>query len=99
MESRDESKDYELFGILKTIQIQLDKSIIKKELAKMGNAVRLFHPKDNLRKELKKNLNSLQSIYNAFDRVDKEILQKDLDEIISNVNNIFEMFKLSKPAL
>lgn len=95
MESRDESKDYELFGILKTIQIQLDKGIIKKELAKMGSAVKLFHPKDNLRKELKKNLNSLQSIYNAFDRVDKEILQKDLDEIISNVNNIFEMFKLS----
>lgn len=34
MESRDESKDYELFGILKTIQIQLDKGIIKKNSLK-----------------------------------------------------------------
>lgn len=95
MESRDESKDYELFGILKTIQLQLDKATIKKELAKMGQAVKLFHPKDNLRKELKKNMNSLQSIFNAFDRVDHNELQKDLEEISSRVTEIFEMFKLS----
>lgn len=95
MQSRDENKDYELFGLLKSIDLKFDEQSIAKEIGKLKQAFKLFHPKDNLKQETKRNINSLSSILSAFNRVDQEILKKDFETIKANINEIFHLFKMA----
>ena len=95
METRDESKDYELFGILKSIDLRFDEASMKKELNKLKNAHKLFHPKDNLKQEMKRNINGLNSILSAFSRIDEEILKKDFEQIKASIEEIFRLYKMT----
>lgn len=96
MRSRDLNKDFEIFDALNTIELQLDASILEKAISKLQNAQTKFSPKDKLRGEVKKNVNSLKSIHSALLRgYDSKELLSDLSTISLNLKNIFAMFKLS----
>lgn len=94
MKSRDPNKDIEIFSVLSTLNLELSTENLGKNLSRLQSCLRLFSPKDNLKRELKKNINTIKSIHSAIGRYDVNILERDLNQAKENINEIFSMFKL-----
>ena len=93
--TQNNDKNFQIFKYLSSINLTLDKKDLSKEIEKIKLCMKLYSVSSLARKQLKKNLASLTSIYSALERVDFEILQKDLDQITSELNALFEDFKLT----
>ena len=88
-----DDKNNEFFLILASINLSLDKEQLEKNISKLKKACSLLSLKSDLRKKLKITCKSLDSIFSALERIDKETLQSDLDMCSENLLKIFEDFK------
>lgn len=91
---KDEERNYEIFRILDSINLSLDKQSLAKQISELKACMKYYSVNSLSRKQLKRNIASLTSIYTAIDRVPEDILQKDLDQVNKELKTLFEDFKL-----
>lgn len=90
---KDNDKNLQIFKYLSSFNLTLDKDNLDKQLNDLKACMKLYSPNSPTRKQLKVINASLYSIYTALNRVNPDILQKDLEGLKNKLNNIFIEFK------
>lgn len=92
--TKGEDKSYQIFEIYNSIDLSLDEKKLKSQIELVKSLMKLYGVNTPTRKQLKRNIASLLSIYSALNRVDTNVLQRDLDAIQANIEKEFTDFKL-----
>lgn len=90
---KDNDKNLQIFKYLSSFNLTLDKDNLDKHLKDLKDCMKLYSPNSPTRKQLKVINASLYSIYTALNRVNPDVLQKDLEGLKLKLNNIFTEFK------
>lgn len=89
-----EEKNYRLFELYSSVDLRLDSEVLKRQIDIVKSIMKGYSVSSATRKQLKRDIASLSSIYSAIDRIDTNVLQRDLDAISSRLKKEFENFKL-----
>ena len=92
--AKGEDKSYQIFSLYDSIELTLDEKKLKSQIELIKSLMKLYGVNSPTRKQLKRNIASLSSIYSALNRVDVSVLQQDLDVIKASLQKEFDEFKL-----
>lgn len=89
-----EEKNYRIFELYDTVDLSLDPKKLGSQIERLKELQCLYAVSSPTRKIIRKNVLALKSIFSALERVEPEILTKDLKKIEESLKVEFENFKL-----